>query len=286
LVSLHPRLQNLVVPAVAILALAAADAGRSAASAQGKLEARYQATLGGLPLGTGSWDIDVRENQFSAAISGATTGFLQIIASARGTSAARGTVSGGQPISAAYASSIVNGKKMDEVRMLMSGGSVTDYLAEPPTLPVPTRVPITDAHRHNVTDPMTAAMIRAPGTGDTFSPEVCRRKLSIFDGRMRYDLRLSFKRLEKVKSEKGYQGTVVVCAVYFTPLAGHVPERTAIKYLIAQRDAEVWLAPIAGTRLMVPYRITIPTPLGLGIVQATQFVSIPQPARASSAKPH
>ena len=251
-------------------------------SAQGKLEARYQATLGGLPLGKGAWDIDVRENQFSAALSGATSGFLQIIANAHGTSAARGTVSGGQPIGAAYASSIVNGKKMDEVRMLMSGGSVTDFIAEPPTLPLPTRVPITEAHRRNVTDPMTAAMIRAPGTGDTFSPEVCRRKLSIFDGRMRYDLRLSFKRLEKVKSEKGYQGTVVVCAVYFTPVAGHVPERAAIKYLIEQRDAEIWLAPIAGTRLMVPYRITVPTPLGLGIIQATQFVSIPQPASASS----
>ena len=53
-----------------------------------------------------------------------------------------------------------------------------------------------------------------------------------------------------------------------------------IKYLIALRDMEVWLAPIAGTRLMVPYRVTIPTALGLGTMQATQFISVPQPARA------
>jgi hypothetical protein len=76
---------------------------------------------------------------------------------------------------------------------------------------------------------------------------------------------------------------VVVCAVYFVPIAGHVPERSTIKYLIEQRDMEMWLAPIAGTRLMVPYRASIPTPIGLGVLQATQFVSIPhQPVPTAS----
>ncbi len=284
--SLRPRLRSLIFPGIAALAVAAADARGNAVFAQGRLEARYEATLGGLPLGKGTWEVDVRDNQFTASLSGATSGLLQVIASAHGTSAVRGTVSGGQPVGAAFASSMMIGRKMDEVRMLMSGGSVTEFMAEPPTLPVPTRVPITDEHRHNVSDPMTAAIIRAPGSGDTFSPEVCKRKLAIFDGRIRYDLRLSFKRLERVKSEKGYQGNAVVCAVYFSPVAGHVPERAAIKYLVRQRDAEIWLAPIAGTRLMVPYRMSVPTPLGLGVVEATQFVSIPQPTSASSARPH
>jgi hypothetical protein len=36
---------------------------------------------------------------------------------------------------------------------------------------------------------------------------------------------------------------------------------------------EVWLAPVAGTRVLVPFRISIPTALGLGVLQATQFVS-------------
>ena len=82
-----------------------------------------------------------------------------------------------------------------------------------------------------------------------------------------------------MRSGKGYQGTVVVCSVQFAPLAGHIPNRPVIKYLVDLRDIEMWLAPIAGTRLMVPYRISLPTPLGHGIVQATQFLSIPQPSR-------
>jgi hypothetical protein len=37
---------------------------------------------------------------------------------------------------------------------------------------------------------------------------------------------------------------------------------------------------------MVPYRIQIPTPLGLGVVQATEFVSMAHVTRASSIRPH
>jgi Protein of unknown function (DUF3108) len=272
-----------MVLGVAAFAAALADAGQGPAGAQGgRLDARYSASLGGVTFGKGAWLIDVREDQFTASVSGATSGIMRVFTSGQGTSAARGTVSQGQPLASSYASSIHTDKKYDEVRMSMSGTTVKEYLAEPPTMPSPERVPLTDAHRRGVVDPMTASLMKVPGNGDTFSPEACQRKLAIFDGRMRYDLRLAFKRLDKVRSEKGYQGTVVVCAVYFSPVAGHIPERPVIKYLIDLRDIEVWLAPIAGTRLMVPYRISVPTPVGVGILEATQFVSIPYPAAAAT----
>jgi len=275
------RAQSAIVFGAAALGATIVDAGKCV-QAQGRLEAHYVVTLGGVPFGKGAWTIDVRDDHYSASVSGATSGILQIFASGQGTSAARGTVSNGQPVPSTYASTIQTDRKFDEVRMVLSGGTVKDFMAEPPPSPSPDRVPVTDVHRRGVTDPMTASLMRVPGTGDTFSPDACRRKIAIFDGRMRYDLTLAFKRLDKVKSEKGYQGTVVVCAVYFSPVAGHVPERPVIKYLVDLRDAEAWLAPIAGTRLMVPYRVSIPTPFGVGLLQATQFVSEPYPQRASA----
>jgi hypothetical protein len=253
------------------------DAGSQNAHAQGKLDATYAVTLSGVPIGKGSWSIDVSDDQFTATASGGTSGLLRVFASGQGNSAAHGGVSGGQPISSTYTSSIISDNRSDQVRILFSGGVVKEYLADPPTIPSPERVPLTEAHRKGVLDPMTASLIRVSGNGDTFVPEACQRTLPVFDGRMRYDLQLVFKRLDKVKSERGYQGTVVVCAVYFSPIAGHVPERSTIKYLVAQRDMEVWLAPIAGTRLMVPYRASVPTPIGMGVLQANQFVSIPRP---------
>jgi len=254
------------------------DAGSQNARAQGRLDATYGVTLSGVPIGKGSWSIDISDDQFTATASGGTSGLLRVFASGQGNSAAHGGVSGGQPIASTYSSSIVSDNRSDQVRILFSGGAVKDYLADPPTIPSPDRVPLTEAHRKGVLDPMTASLIRVSGNGDTFVPEACQRTLPVFDGRMRYDLQLVFKRLDKVKSERGYQGTVVVCAVYFSPIAGHVPERSTIKYLAAQRDMEVWLAPIAGTRLMVPYRASVPTPIGMGVLQANQFVSIPRPA--------
>lgn len=274
------------IVAGAALAATISDAGFGLAHAQGKLEARYRATLAGMPFGKGSWSLDVHEDHFTAAVYGATAGVLQIFANGRGQSAARGPVTRGQPVASAFASSITTDKKYDEVRMLLNGHNVKEYVAEPPTIPSPERVPLTAAHRQNVLDPMTASLLKVPGNGATFVPEACTHKLAIFDGRMRYDLRFSYKRLEKVRSEKGYQGTVVVCAVQFLPVAGHIPDRPVIKYLVNQRDMEAWLAPVAGTRLMVPYRIQIPTPLGLGVVQATEFISEPLRTRASSIKSH
>jgi len=265
-----------------LVAVAAGSAGEIA-SAQGRLDAHYAVSLGGVAFGRGSWQINVTGDQFSTAVSGTTSGLLRLFSTGRGASASRGSVSGGQLNATSYSSSITTDRRYDEVRMQLSSGTVRDYIAEPPNYPDPERVPLQDQHRRGVVDPLTAAIMRVPGSGDTFVPQACNRKLAIFDGRMRYDLQLAYKRLEKVKSEKGYQGTVVVCAVYFSPVAGHVPSRPVIKYLVDLRAAEVWLAPIAGTRLMVPHRILVPTPFGQGVVQATHFVSVPQTSRPSPA---
>src|ERR1700744_5975818 len=55
------------------------------ASAQGKLEAQYEATLAGIPVGRGAWNIDISEDQFSASAIGGTAGLLKTFTSGSGT---------------------------------------------------------------------------------------------------------------------------------------------------------------------------------------------------------
>jgi hypothetical protein len=257
----------------------------SGASAQGKLDARYVATLAGVPIGKGAWVIDIGDDQFTAAASGMTTGLLRVFATGQGNAASRGAVRSDVLAPTIFVSTVNNDKRVEELRIVLSAGTVKELVVDPPTTPNPDRVPLTDAHRRGVTDPMSAGLIRVSGSGDPVSPEACRRTLPVFDGRMRFDLQLSFKRIEKVQAQKGYQGPVVVCAVQFVPLAGYVPERPAIKYLMAQQDMEIWLAPIPGTRVVVPYRISLQTPLGQGVLEATQFVAAasPRPTPATAA---
>jgi hypothetical protein len=256
--------------------------GLHPAAAQGRLEAEYVASLSGIPIGHGNWIIDIANDQYTAAASGATTGLIKFFTGAHGTGAAHGTINSGQPVPTTYGATIIYDRRVDDVRLTLAGGNVTEYAVEPPLPPVAERIPLTEADRHGVFDPMTSMLNRVGGNGDPVSPEACNRRVPVFDGRVRYDLHSEFKRIENVKAERGYEGPAVVCAVYFTPISGYVPDRPAIKYLVELRDAEVWLAPISGTRVLVPFRFSLPTPLGTGLLQAISFVTVAQPSHSAA----
>jgi Protein of unknown function (DUF3108) len=256
-----------------------------AAQAQGTLEARYSASLAGIPLGSGTGVVDITSERYTAVASGRTTGLVKLIADGSGSTGSRGALNGASLVPAGYVASTVTDKKADEVRMALSGGAVKEVVALPPLEKSPDRVPVTDAHRKGVVDPMSAALMPVAGKGDLVAPEACKRRIAIFDGRQRADIELVYKRMDQVKAGKGYEGPVVVCTVLYRPIAGHRPERDAIKYLIAQRDMELWLAPIAGTRVLVPFRFSVPTPFGLGVLQANSFVSNPLPSQAARQMP-
>lgn len=277
---MHQGLQrSLLASGALVLAILGAIAP---AAAQVRLEARYSATIAGIPIGGGTWAIDINDTQYTAAVSGATTGILRAFTGGQGNATARGTLAGGRLLSSIYAATITSRKKADSIRITIANGNVKDFKVDPPADEDPERVPITEASQRGVLDPMTASLVRMPGSGDLLVPEACQRTLEVFDGRLRYDMQFAFKRVERVKAGKGYAGPVVVCAVYFSPVAGYIPSRASIKYLSKQRDMEVWLAPIAGTRVLVPYRAQGPTPIGQAILEASEFVSVPIATRASS----
>jgi len=247
-----------------------------------ELEAVYTATLFGFPIGHITWTIKLHDNRFTAAASGSTAGLLRIFATGHGNAEAYGTVSGQRPRALDFKVSFTSGSATQDVKIAFSGGKAKEYFAPPPK-PNPQRVPLTDAYRAGVVDPMTGLLIQVPGGGETTVPAACDRMIAVFDGHMRYDLRLAYRRIEQVRADTGYQGPAVVCGVSFTPLAGYDPNRYAIKYLQAERDMEIWLAPLTGTRLMVPFRFTVPTPIGLGVLQATRFVWTRQSGHADAA---
>jgi hypothetical protein len=241
--------------------------------AQGRLEAQYEATLAGIGVGKGAWTIEIGEDSFSASAFGGTSGLMKTFSSGSGTGASQGRVVNGALVATSYAASTTTSKYSEQIHMTLQNGNVKDYGIDP-TPPVdPNRIPVTEAQRRGVYDPMTAAMLRVPGTGELLTPETCRTGAAIFDGRMRYELKLDYKRMETVKADKGYHGPGIVCAVYFTPVAGYIPDRPVIKYLAAQRNIEFTFVPIAGTRILVPFRMVVPTPLGTAMLEATQFVT-------------
>ena len=254
------------------------------AFAQGRVDAQYEVSLAGIPIGKGAWVVEVTDDQYAASASGRSTGLIAMLGSGDGSGGAVGRVVKGQLVPSDYNVTMNTNKKTEVLKIALANGGVKQFSIEPEPPINPDRIPVTEAHKRGVVDPMTGSLLRVPGTGDPVSPEACSLGQSVFDGRMRYDLKLEFKRMETIKVDKGYQGPAVVCGITFVPIAGYVPDRAAIKYLKAQRNMEVWFAPVQGTRVLMPFRVVIPTPIGTGMLQATRFVnSLPGQAGSPAA---
>ena len=172
---------------------------RRRASAQGRLDAQYEASLAGIPVGKGTWTIEIGDDAFSASAQGGTSGLLKAFSGGTGTGASQGRVVNGALVANAYIATTTTSKKSETIRLVLANGGVKDFSIEPEPPVDPDRIVVTDAHRKNVLDPMTGSMLRVPGNGDVLSPEACRTGAGIFDGRLRYDLKLDFKRMETVQ---------------------------------------------------------------------------------------
>ena len=101
------------------------------ASAQGRLDARYEATLAGIPVGKGAWTIEITDDQFTAAATGGTAGLLKAFAGGSGTSASQGRVVNGALIATGYTASTTTSKKSEAIRMALVNGYVKDFAIEP-----------------------------------------------------------------------------------------------------------------------------------------------------------
>lgn len=268
-----PATPRLVLPVIAACCLLLDAALANPAQAQGRVDAQYEVTLAGIPIGKGTWVVDIGDDQYSALASGKTTGLISMVSTGDGSGGSQGRVVKGQLVPAFYSVSMNTNRKNELLKISLANGNVKEFTIEPEPPVNPQRIQVTDVHKRGVSDPMTGSLLRVAGTGDPVSPEACTNTTPVFDGRMRYDLKLEYKRIETIKVEKGYQGPVVVCTITFVPISGYVPDRAAIKYLKAQRNMEVWFAPILGTRVLMPYKLSIPTPLGTGVLQATRFTN-------------
>jgi hypothetical protein len=241
------------------------------AHAQSTLTAHYKLSLAGIGIGQGDWSVDIDKDQYTAKSSGQFMGIWRVLLGPDIAAATHGTASQGRLTPTSYVANFSSDDDIDDVRMTFSDGNVSGVEAKPPIPASPVRVPITAADLRGAIDPLTAGLIAVPGAGDVLAPTACQHTLPVFDGTHRFDIDLSFKRMDKIKIETGYQGPVVVCGMSYRPIAGYNTDAFRVNYIKKAREMEMWFAPIAGTRLLAMSRILIPTMLGTAMLAATQF---------------
>ena len=91
----------------------------------------------------------------------------------------QGTIKSGHPVPTIFTSKIVSNTETSDVTMILDEGNVKELAATPP--PSSDRVPVTNANRQGIVDPLTAMLFSAAAAGEGLSPEACRHTLPIFD---------------------------------------------------------------------------------------------------------
>jgi hypothetical protein len=262
-------------------AIAAIVAAAAPASGQTRLVSQYSISIAGISIGRGDLAADFGEDGYVAKGSGRASGFLRILVSGEAQVSARGHLIDGRPVPTAFSANLDDENERSAVAMTFENGNVKDLQADT-NVPAAERLPLTAEHRVGVNDPVSALLVPA----DAPAAAACQRTLHVFDGQRRYDLVLSHKRIDVAKGA-GYAGPVVVCAVTLKPIAGYKAGSALVKYLTGGRELELWLAPIAGTRLLGPYRLSVTNLIGDLVITATGYevtsAAEPLPLRPSIA---
>jgi hypothetical protein len=251
----------------ALAALAWLIAG-GAADAQTRFKAHYAMSMTGVPIGQIVWQATVGDQRYTMAANGKASGVLSVLVNGEGAVDVRGAVADGRLSPRFFTSKIADDEGNAELRMTFEDGSVKELVVQGPP-PDAGRLPITEADRRGVSDPLSAMMI--PAGDDPLAQANCNHVLPIFDGRRRYDLALSYKRNDKIALDRSYAGPVLVCGVVLKPIAGYRGDSMLVKYVVGRRDMELWFAPVAGTPMLAPIRVVMPTLVGTLDIKADQF---------------
>ena len=234
------------------------------------LRATYNVSLIGLPIGVANVNATLTPSSYAIDATAKLSGLATMISRSRGASTGQGAIVDNHIVPATFATTASNASMTRTIRMSLAANAVTGVDISPPFEDKPDRVPLSEKDKQGVVDPIGAFVIPAPAKGPLVGPASCDRKIPVFDGYTRFDVDLSYVGQREV-SAKGYKGPVAVCAVRYVPIAGHRRDRPATKFMADNKDLEVWLAPIDGARVLMPFRVSARTMLGTTVIEASEF---------------
>lgn len=240
------------------------------AHAQGKVNAHYTISMTGVAIGEITWRIDIGDTLYRTTASGKASGVLSVLVNGEGSADAQGTIAAGRLDPSSYTSTITDDDGTIALQMTFADGAATEQMTPQPR-PHADRLAVSDADRRGVTDPLSAVLMAGTLGSGTLAAADCNRTLMIFDGRRRFNLALAYSRMDKIAVAHSYAGPVLVCGVVLQPIAGYRADSMIVKYVAGRRNMELWFAPIAGTSILAPVRVLMPTLIGTLKIDADQF---------------
>jgi hypothetical protein len=238
----------------------------------GTVEASYTITLAGLTIGRANLSGTVEQNSYNISLAASLTGLVGAMTKGNGSGTARGAMAA-MPLTNGFSMQATNGTVTRTIQFGATSGSIRSVAIEPALEITPEgRIPLTAQHRANVLDPLSA-LVMPSKSNDPLDKANCDRRLPVFDGTQRFDVVLSYVGTRQVKAESGYVGPALICAARYVPVAGHRPDRRAVKFMQENRDLSAWLVPVNNGSALMPFRISVKTMVGTSVIEARRFVS-------------
>ena len=239
-----------------------------------RITAVYKVNLGRFNLGNFRVTTTLRGDGYRMRGEGTFSVLEGLVFKWQGVTSGNGRVTEQGPVPDVYAFSFSDGgKKSERLRMTFNGGAVQQVSISPRMRTIPGTIPVRREQLEGVMDPMSGAFLTARSANPNANLSVCNQMLPVFDGRSRFDLVLKPKKRVMVRnrSRSSYSGPAAVCGVKFIPISGYQPNNPGIKLMTQSKEIEVWLMPVKGTDMYVPYRIVLPTPVGFGTAVITSI---------------
>lgn len=228
-------------------------------------KAQYTISAIGINVGKTSFTTTVTDKNYSVKGTMKASGFASIFSSLSGNISVAGHHSTKAAQSNAYDVAYQEGKKAKSTSLRFSGGNVSKTVNKPKRGKRDNWVEHSPGALNNVVDPITALLIAAPN-----DRAVCNRKLRVFDGVMRADVQLSYRRTIPF-SVDGYKGTAVTCKAKFIPVSGYQTTKKDVAFMRDRSNIEISFAPMGKTGLYAPVAAKAQTRIGQIAARITSF---------------
>ncbi|MDD9911373.1 MAG: DUF3108 domain-containing protein [Ahrensia sp.] len=219
---------------------------QSTQAASTVLNSEISVSYAGLPVGTLKHSYTVSQRDYAIRGSMKSNPLLQMLTGSSADYASAGRIRGNRLVPLQQSVSYQTRKRNGAISLSFQSGNVETASISPKRKLRRDAVPLTAEHRVGVLDPVSALVVTVDRGQIGDGQRICNRTVPVFDGRVRYNLRMSYHSSQRAAT-KGFTGQVHTCSVRYQPVAGHRPNRANVKRLVANRSIRVSLARIGDT---------------------------------------
>lgn len=231
-----------------------------------EIDAVYKVALNDFEIGSFSFKSEVGQKAYSLQ-SDVQISFAGLVGW-KGLTRTQGAIVGKDASPTIYQFNFESPARSGSVAMNFRDKAVTGLTVLPEEPPLPGTLPLTAEHIKGVADPLSAvlSLVRVEGNNP------CDRKISIFDGKQRFDLVLSYRKQVAITESQpsGQPSEGVICKVKYVPIAGY-RETEELQALARNNNITITFRPIPSAHLMVPHVVVIPTMAGDAVVSASRI---------------